>query len=306
MILLYHLVFPDSTPKDTWNAGLVLRFADFKRQLLWLKRHFQIVSLDDYLNGLSQDPKFARKHFALTFDDGYQQVFDLVSSFLLEEKIPATFFVTTSHLENGELLWFVYFNALCSEKVHRSIEINGQAFSLTSAKSSLVAWQKLIDLARSSNHPIEFARQFAVKYPLPEEVVLKYMGISAEQIGLMGRTELFEVGSHTHSHPYLDQISKKDQVEQILTNKRILEQISNTPVSFFAYTGGVYNFESISAVKEVGFNAAFAIKPRKLGSDPHFEFPRTDIYSPSLFKFKIKALGLETSARLLLSLGRSG
>lgn len=29
MILLYHLVFPDSTPKDAWNAGLVLRLADF-------------------------------------------------------------------------------------------------------------------------------------------------------------------------------------------------------------------------------------------------------------------------------------
>jgi len=306
MILLYHLVFPDATPKDAWNAGLVLRFTDFKRQLLWLKRHFQFVSLDDYLDGLAQDPKFIRTHFSLTFDDGYRQVFDLISPFLIEENIPATFFVTTSQLEDGHMLWFAYFNALCSEKVYESIEIDGKTYPLTGSKLRLTAWQKLVDLARQSRNPTVFARFFVGKYPLPDDVAKKYEGISHAQIVSIGKSDLFEVGGHTHSHPYLDQLPVEEQLSQIQRNKMTLQQISGKSVSYFAYTGGIYNTGSISAVKDADCKAAFAITPRNLGPDWRFELPRVDIYSPSLFKFKIKALGIEKIVRRLLRKGGSG
>lgn len=290
MILLYHLVFPDSTPKDAWNAGLVLRLKDFKRQCLWVKRNFCFVSLKDYLEGVQQDPKFSRTHFALTFDDGYAQVFDLVSPFLLSENISATFFVATSHLEDNELLWFVYFNALCSEKIYPSLEIEGQTYLLTTDRSSLVAWQKLIALARQSEKPIAFACQFAKKYPLPKAVYQKYLGFSKDQIAFIGQNKILGLGAHTHTHPYLDQLSLEDQFSQIQHNKELLEAISGESVPFFAYTGGIYNADSIAVVKQLGFKAAFVITPRNLGTDWHFEVPRIDIYSKSLVKFLAKTL----------------
>lgn len=303
MILLYHLVFPDSTPKDAWNAGLILRLSDFKRQCLWIKKRYQFVSLSEYLDGLGQDQNYARAHFSLTFDDGYSRVFDLISPFLLEQQIPVTFFSTTSHLEDGELLWFVYFNALCSEKVYQKIEFENASYPLTSYKSSIIAWQKLVDSARISAHPIEFAREFAKKYPLPADVIKKYQGITETQMALIGKSVLFELGGHTHSHPYLDQISKSEQFQQMRTNRQILEQTSNKKVRFFAYTGGIYNMASVEAAKNTGFEAAFAIKPRNLSSDWLYEIPRVDIYSASLVKFKIKALGFEKAARFIIRKG---
>lgn len=303
MILLYHLIFPDSTPKDAWNAGLILRLSDFKRQCLWLKKRFQVVSLSDYLGGLRQDQNYARAHFSLTFDDGYSQVFDLISPFLLAQQIPATFFSTTSHLEDGELLWFVYFNALCSEKVYSSIKIDDISYPLTSFKASMAAWQKLIGLARSSSRPIEFAREFSKEYPLPKEVLKKYQGITKAQMAQIGKSNLFELGGHTHSHPYLDQISKSAQLEQMQKNKNSLEHTSQKKVRLFAYTGGIYNMDSIAAAKEADFEAAFAIKSYHLGSECHFELPRVDIYSSSMLKFKIKAFGYEKIVRHLLLKG---
>ena len=101
MILLYHLIFPDSTPKDAWNAGLILRLSAFKRQMMWLKQHGEILPLDEYLIGYREDPGNLKGKYALTFDDGYQEVFDLVAPFLIAENIPATFLQTRATWRMG-------------------------------------------------------------------------------------------------------------------------------------------------------------------------------------------------------------
>lgn len=293
MILLYHLVFPDSTPRGAWNAGLVLRLADFKRHLLWLKNHFQILPLDRYLAELTPGDHHQRGKYAITFDDGYRQVFDLIFPFLLKEQIPTTIFATTSHLEDHELLWFVYFNALCSEEFYSEITIQGVKYLLTDRRSSKQAWEKLIHLARESGAPISYARAFAQKYPLPGNIISKYEGLSPAQILKASRSGLINVEGHTHSHPYLDQISKEAQLHEMLSNKSTLEVISGKKVNYFAYTGGLYNLDSIDAVKEAGFKAAFAVTPRQLRMDRRYEIPRVDIYSSSMIKFAIKVYGVD-------------
>lgn len=297
MILLYHLVFPDSTPKDTWNAGLVLRLSDFKRQILWLKNRFEFLSLEDYLISSEESTLKPKKMVALTFDDGYRAVFDLVSPFLEEEQIPATFFVNTSHLQDNKLYWFVYFNALCSERAYPSVNIDGNNYSLDNRKSSLAAWSYLISLARQSGDPIAFSNEFQNKYPLPPYIVHKYQGMTLSQIIGIGKSNIFSVGGHTHSHPYLDLLTERDQYLEIIENKQILENLISKPVKFFAFTGGEYNLDSLYAVKRAGFKAALALKPKNLGKEAIFEIPRIEVYSPSLIKLELKLMGIDQLVR---------
>ena len=293
MILLYHLIFPDSTPKETWNAGMVLRLGDFKRQIFWLKRRYEFVSIQDYLTSSAENTLKAIKKIALTFDDGYRAVFDLVSPFLEEEQIPVTFFANTSHLHDGELYWFVYINALCSEKVYPEISINGRSYSLTQKEPSLLAWRRLITQACKSGNPMAFSKDFAGRYPLPDQVTNKYIGITQEQLRSIGKSSLFDVGGHTHHHPYLDLLSEEEQLEEMLVNKKILQEMTGKPVNYFAYTGGEYNIQSISAVKKTGFKAAFAVQPKNLGPEKVFEIGRVGIYSPSILKLGLKIKGLD-------------
>ena len=90
-------------------------------------------------------------------------------------------------------------------------------------------------------------------------------------------------------------VSQKSNSESAqLQNKGILEGISGKSLRFFAYTGGVYNAQSIEAVKKARFEAALAVIPRNLGGDPIYELPRTDIYSPSIVKLKLKVFGLRS------------
>jgi peptidoglycan/xylan/chitin deacetylase (PgdA/CDA1 family) len=292
MILLYHLVFPDSTPSTAWNAGNILRLSSFQKQMLWLKRHFSIVPLTEYTGQVKSNPAYSKNHFTITFDDGYHQVFDLVSPFLIQQGIPATFFVTSSHLQDNRLLWFVYLNALSSENIYQSLEIDGSVLPLTDAKSKYSTWKHLIHLARLGQDPLGFVQKISEKYPLPEAVFRKYAGLTLQQMASFGKTDLLTLGGHTHSHPYLDQLPASGQEEQMRINKTILEEASGKPVHYFAYTGGIYNPDSILAVKRVGFQAALAVRPLRLGDDPLLELPRTGVYSPSMLKFIPKALGL--------------
>ena len=287
MILLYHLIFPDSTPKNARNAGKIIRLSAFKKHICWLSKHYEIVSLNNYLKETHPHDKVT-----ITFDDGYEKSFDLVSPFLLENQIPATFFVNTSHLQDGRLLWFVYFNALCFEKVYPEITIDGNIYLLDSQRACLFSWRSLISLARLSGDAIGFSRNYAKNYPLPDQIIEKYLGLTTEQLSSFGKQNLLELGGHTNSHPFLDHITPQEQVDEMEKNKQLLEDISSKPVDYFAYPGGIYDECSIMSVKKVGFTAACAVKPHYLSEESRFELPRVDIYSPALWKFKLKIFGV--------------
>ena len=291
MILLYHLIFPDETPLRSWNAGNLSRLSAFRRQLQWLQRRFSFLSLEDFLALYRQDPALCHAKAALTFDDGYACTYSMAAPVLKEEGIPATFFTNTCNLNHG-LLWFVYFNALCSEGAYPELEINGGHYPLDTKRNSLGAWRTLIQLARSSPDARVFAEEFAGKYPLPVPIQEKYAGLTTEQLIEIGASKLFSLAGHTHSHPYLDQLNQAEQLEEMALNKQILEEVSGKPVLYFAYPGGVYNQESIAAARQAGFLAALSVSPKSLSSDPLFEVARTDIYSPALWKLQLKSLGL--------------
>ena len=299
MILLYHLVFPDDTPRDAWNAGKVLRLTDFIRQMRWLRERYQLLPLREYLQVSGQPTTAKQRPIAITFDDGYQSTFDMLANFMENERVPATFFVNTSHLEDGRLLWFVYFNTLCFEKVLNSVEVEGRIYPLTTEKQCFSAWRKLISAARRSGDAIAYSREIEQRYPLPSWVIQKYLGLSEAQITRLGQSSLLSIAAHTHRHPYLDQLSAENQLLEIDHNKCVLQSLSSCSLDYFAYPGGVYNHASIAAVQQADFSAAFAVHPRNLSPQPLFEIPRTDVYSSSLLKLRLKIAGLDKLLRHL-------
>jgi len=56
-------------------------------------------------------------------------------------------------------------------------------------------------------------------------------------------------------------------------NKGILEGISGKSLRYFAYTGGVYNAQSINAVKTAHFEAALTVIPKILAAIPFTYYP---------------------------------
>lgn len=87
-VLFYHRI-ADTSPND-WT----LPVAEFRRQLDWLARRFDFVTLQEAQRRLG-DGKSRRPAVAITFDDGYGENCETAVPLLLKRRIPFTYFVST-------------------------------------------------------------------------------------------------------------------------------------------------------------------------------------------------------------------
>jgi peptidoglycan/xylan/chitin deacetylase (PgdA/CDA1 family) len=69
-----------------------------------------------------------------------------------------------------------------------------------------------------------------------------------------------EIGAHSVSHPYLDELPPALAMHEIAAGKRALEQRLELPVVTFAYPHGAYDRRVRRAVVDAGFSSATAVK----------------------------------------------
>lgn len=296
MIFMYHGVLPEAAPEARWCMGQALPLRSVRRHVQWLARHFRIVPISEYLAAPSRRQR--RQLAAITFDDGAKETFDNVSPVLRREGLPATLFVATSHLCGGPLLWFSYLNALCFENVYAEVTVEGQRFPLVTLEERKRARWALGAMARNSDRPSDFAARMGHAYPLAPETLDQYGGMTRHQLAAAGKDDLLEIGSHTVAHPYLTGISPAEQTREISDSKQVLSALTGRPVRYFAYPGGDYDGAVLARVRDSGYEAAFATRPRNVGSE-RFEIGRMGVYSPSMVKLRLKAAGVVTLAQSL-------
>lgn len=94
VVLLYHHV-ADDTPAVTSTP-----VAQFTAHLQYLSEHrFNVIALPEALAKLNQGESLPPKSVAITFDDGYQSIYDNAWPLLKQHQFPFTIFVTTEPIE---------------------------------------------------------------------------------------------------------------------------------------------------------------------------------------------------------------
>src|SRR4051812_11637493 len=91
IVLFYHRVADDCA--NEWTCSR----KNFARQVAWLKRHFDMVSLSEAQKRVRSGFN-ARTCVTITFDDGYAENCDFALPLLVREKVPCTYFVSTSYV----------------------------------------------------------------------------------------------------------------------------------------------------------------------------------------------------------------
>jgi peptidoglycan/xylan/chitin deacetylase (PgdA/CDA1 family) len=94
-ILFYHRV------ADVYPNAWTMPTRMFARQVDWLRRHFDIVSLSEAQRRISSG-RNDRPTACITFDDGYAENRHFAIPYLLRYQIPFTCFVSTNHVLGGE------------------------------------------------------------------------------------------------------------------------------------------------------------------------------------------------------------
>lgn len=294
MILLYHNLVPDNAPSGYKLTSITLRQAVFEQHIAWLSRYFEIVSLEVYLSTAKE--RLGRK-IAVTFDDGTATSFACAFPVLQKFKVPATFFVTTCHLDGGSLMPGCFLNAVFYEEIYPEMVFNGSHFSLEMPNQRKQARSLAGRMVKESKDPMGFVREMEKTYPLPADVRKYYQGMTLEQLKIAANSALVEIGAHTVTHPDLSSLPSENQRWEIAESKRVLEELTGKSVRYFAYPSGQYARTTIELVKDAGYQAAFATIPKYFGDEPAYEVERIGIYSPSIMKLMFKVGGVVNFAR---------
>lgn len=88
--------------------------------------------------------------------------------------------------------------------------------------------------------------------------------LSWEEIKEMQDSGLITFGSHTFTHPFLDNLkSTQDLKREISGSKIALEEKLGKPVEIFSYPSGRFNAQVIQVVKDAGYQEAVVTNPGK-------------------------------------------
>ena len=244
----------------------------FERQLRYLKKRCNIISLAhfmDWRNGLRKLPKRAA---LVTFDDGYLDNLTIAAPLLEKYRIPATLFLCTGYVERGEAQWLdELYNHFSRRTCHR-LYINrlGEPFDLAHKREMERAWkllagELLVGLADQRRALLDEVRgQLRPQGKVPQ------LTLSWENIRrLKEHYPLFEVGLHTRDHLDLAAIDKESVRAEVQACVADYERELGTSARFFSYPYGRHNKIVRECVKAAGFECALATQPTALASRQH-------------------------------------
>src|SRR5258708_5722434 len=98
-ILTYHRLLKDNPDAASDPKRIAVSQAQFRSHLAWLaKWGYRSISLADYPQQVRTDLRPLGKSFAITFDDGYEEVLTLALPVLQEFKFTATVFAVSDQL----------------------------------------------------------------------------------------------------------------------------------------------------------------------------------------------------------------
>lgn len=258
-ILMYHRI---AAAVDNWSLSS-LNTAAFEKQLAYFTRNYEVISLDQLAQGLT-NKALPSKAVAITFDDGYQDNYLNAFPILKKYRVPATVFLTTGCVDTGELLWFdrVGYALWHTSKKYLHLDSLGH-YDLGSPKNKTLARSLIINKLKVMPEDIKLSiiesliKQVDVNIPAEQG---KSIMISWNQVREMAAAGI-NFGAHGVTHAILTNITAERAEWEIAQSKKNIEEQIRGPVSSFSYPNGNFSPELIGLVRKHGFACAVSSKP---------------------------------------------
>ncbi len=256
-IFLYHRVNDDCDP---FLPSLPVE--EFRRQMEYIARNFNVVSLNDIAEGRIGNEK-SQYSVAITFDDGYRDNFTSAFPILKELGIPATIYLATGYVGTSRIPWYDEICLAFKLTVRTQFQLsrtNAPAGSMTTQAERVALLDRVLDWLRELD---DEARRQAMPeifraLGVPASLTLPNYMLGWDEIKQM-KAHNIEFGAHTVSHPVLSRISGRQLQEEISTSKKTIEQKLKTEVRHFAYPFGRnahFGSEAKHCIEQCGFKTA--------------------------------------------------
>ena len=247
-ILMYH----GFTDKDHHegienHSGKHLHIKKFDEQVRFLKKNYNIVSLNDVLDYYTQGKKLPPRSIVITVDDGYKSNWTLAYPVLKEYQVPATVFVATDFIDQKQALWVDRIEYGIDKTQQKSVELDvghhNCKYILGSLKEKERADAQIKQILKSL--PLKEREQAIQSLEAQLKIALRFSGIPEmyapltwENIRAMQDSGLITIGSHTCSHTILTSCSHDDLLLEITASKKRIEDMLSHACDHFSYPNG--------------------------------------------------------------------
>lgn len=302
LILSYHRI-ADAEP-DPW--GVAVSPQHFEEHLYVIRRLSQPVRLSRLTDRLKEG-KSLKGAVAITFDDGYADNYSNAYPLLEKYDIPATVFVVSGAVDAKRAFWWEELSALLLRpgclpavlelpirgKTHRIELAHAAVYSETDRRRDMtlriwhaepgtrlhlcrrlwILFQQLTALEQAEL--LERLREWA---SLSGSVPIRPLTMSAQQIRHLASEGLIDIGGHTVTHARLPCHDEDYQRGEIETDKATLEELTEMPVTSFAYPHGDHCPTTLRLVQDAGYERACSVAwGRVRGKDNPFLLPRYEV-----------------------------
>jgi peptidoglycan/xylan/chitin deacetylase (PgdA/CDA1 family) len=211
----------------------------FEKDLDYLLRHFQPLSLPDLIHRLSSSPDAAppSRSFLLCFDDGLRQTYDIALPILLQKGIPAALFVNPCFIDNKNIFHDIKKGWL----LHRlSVDPPGRAALGEACRLLGCASSSADDLYHAISR-IDYNTR-SVLDPLAGLLETNWQLFARDYQPAMSLSQLKDwvgkgmaVGAHSMDHPLYSLISPAEQLTQTLDSMNWVSDTLHVPYRAFAF-----------------------------------------------------------------------
>jgi peptidoglycan/xylan/chitin deacetylase (PgdA/CDA1 family) len=271
IILMYHQVLDVKHNRENHlPLGMVTLENTFAEQMGYLREHSNVISLDQLVNCLRDKKRLPPRSVVITFDDGWRDNYLFAFPILRKYDLPAAVFLSTDYIGTSRIFWFHLVNLILQTQA-----LTSQKMVDILNRFEQISPEKKRGIAESLAYPDVFINELKkIRPQIQEKIITEMLSASDVRMGksdkrrmTLGWDEIREMGenricfgSHAGSHRILTHLGP-DQIRKELTeSKKIIEEKTKRPVSFFAYPNGDYTPQIKELVKETGYLCACAVE----------------------------------------------
>jgi peptidoglycan/xylan/chitin deacetylase (PgdA/CDA1 family) len=257
-----------------------------ERHIEWLAKRYSLVSLDEIGAHLQSPRGFRKPPAAITFDDGYRDVYYHGFPVLKRMGIPAAVFVVTGIVGTGlpQIFDRLYLSLrhLHSRGIHVARVVNGVSRTMgidlpfirsdRGGDEAFRIMRILIDtLSRGQTEKLLEALESGLN--LSSQVIDELKPLDWDMIRSMVR-EGMTIGSHTKSHMLLTSESPETARIELNESRRTLESKLGRTTQHLAYPDGRFNPAVVEAAHSAGYRYAYGICRARDERFPLLTIPR--------------------------------
>jgi peptidoglycan/xylan/chitin deacetylase (PgdA/CDA1 family) len=253
----YHRVVDHVVDDGPINPALCISATTFRSQMEQVRRQFRVLTFAEALSAIDGNLPLDRDACAITFDDGYADVYLRAAPILSDLGLPATLFVSSGYV--GTSRRFTH------DRLYAALWHLGRRRGHLRPNPSEVVDALIARLPGSELERVAEELEACAKMARPGG---EARAVDRSELRSLAQSG-WEIGAHTIDHVVLVHEPPARVEDQLLLPKIDLESWTEQPCRYFAYCNGYLSPSLVEALKRCGYEGAVTThdRPNRRGGD---------------------------------------